>query len=437
MPYVRALFATLNFRNFHEGDSMKGKKLARRRTLPVAIVVAILMLPGSVSAAGKSDETVLHRFGSGSDGSAAYGRVISDKAGNLYGTTAFGGASGAGIVFELVKPRVPGGGAGVVLYNFTGGSDGSQPYAGLIFDSTGNLYGTTYRGGTSNAGVVYRLRPPAQQGGTWTETVLYSFAGGSDGMGPQSDLNFGQDGNLYGTTDNGGAPGNGIVFQLAPPPTADGTWTESVLHRFMVNEGTSPRAAVIFDGNGSLYGTLANDGAFGAGAVFRLQPPATSGGAWTEETLYTFTGPDGFGPLCRLVLVGGNLFGTTVVGGANSVGTIFQLAPPANGQGVWTETVLHSFSCGSDGCFPWPGLIMDKKGVFYGTTQFGGLPSNGGTVFQLKPNSGVLTESVLFSFVAGNDQLSAAGLLLGNGGTLYGTTIGSGMNAGIVFKLRP
>lgn len=415
---------------------MKSKKLAHCCSRFLGpIFVAILMLPGTISASDPH-ETVVHRFGSGSDGSAAYGRVISDKQGNLYGTTALGGTFGAGIVFKLTKPQ--GDGAEAVLYNFTGGSDGSQPYGGLIFDSAGDLYGTTYRGGTSNAGTVYRLTPADRQAGTWTQTVLYSFAGGTDGLGPQSDLNFDQAGNLYGTTDNGGEPGNGIVFQLTPPPVRGGAWTETVLHRFMLSEGTSPRAAVICDRNGSLYGTLANDGAFGAGAVFRLQPPATRGGAWTEETLYTFTGgADGLGPLCRLIMVGGNLYGTTVIGGADGVGTIFQLTPPLNHHGAWTETILHSFTCGSDGCYPWAGLIMDKKGVFYGTTQFGGLPSNGGTVFQLKLDGDTLTESVLLTFEAANNQLSASSLLLGKGGALYGTTIGSGMNAGIVFKLRP
>jgi uncharacterized repeat protein (TIGR03803 family) len=136
-----------------------------------------------------------------------------------------------------MNPRAPDGGTETILYNFSGGSDGSQPYGGLIFDSAGNLYGTTYQGGTSNAGAVYQLTPG--QSGTWTENVLYSFAGGADGLGPQSDLNFDQAGNLYGTTNNGGSPGNGIVFQLTPPTERGGMWTETVLHRFMTKEATS------------------------------------------------------------------------------------------------------------------------------------------------------------------------------------------------------
>jgi uncharacterized repeat protein (TIGR03803 family) len=410
---------------------MKSKKFYPSITPPLAIFIAMLILAGTI-VASEPKEAVLHHFGTGTDGAAAYGRVISDAAGNLYGTTAFGGTSDAGIVFELTNPEAPAGWTESILYNFSGGSDGSQPYGGLIFDSAGNLYGTTYQGGASNAGTVYELSPG--KGGAWTETVIYSFAGGADGMGPQSDLNFDQAGNIYGTTTGGGSPGNGIVFQLTPGQ--GGSWTETVLHRFMTNEGTSPRAAVIFDNNGSLYGTLANDGTFGAGAVFRLEP--TNGGAWSEETLYTFTGgTDGFGPLCRLVLFRGKLYGTAVVGGGSGVGTVFELSPPANHQGAWTLHVLHTFACGSDGCFPWAGLTMDSKGTFYGTTQFGGLPSNGGTVFALKQEGGIWFEGVVFSFRLSNDQLAAGAVLLGKGDTLYGTTIGSGMNAGAVFKIQP
>jgi uncharacterized repeat protein (TIGR03803 family) len=416
---------------------MESKKLLRCVPSLLGIWVAMLMLAGT-SLAAEWKETVLHQFGSDSDGQAAYGRVISDAAGNLYGTTSFGGTSGAGIVFELTNPGAPAGWTETVLYNFTGGSDGSQPYGGLIFDSAGNLYGTTYQGGTSNAGTVYQLAPPGGRGGAWTETVLYSFAGGADGSGPQSDLTFDQAGNLYGTTNNGGSPGIGIVFQLTSGQ--GGAWSETVLHRFLQEEGVRPRAAVIFDKEGSLYGTLANGGGFYRGAVFRLKPPATKGGAWTEKTLYRFTGRDGDGngPLCRLILFKGNLYGTTVLGGATGVGAIFELTPPASHRGAWTKTILYSFTCsGSDGCNPWAGLLMDKAGVFYGTTQHGGLPSGGGTVFQLKEDGGAWTEKVLLSFRNSNNQLPAAGLLLGENGTLYGTTIGAGGNAGIVFELQP
>jgi uncharacterized repeat protein (TIGR03803 family) len=413
---------------------MKRKKLSDTATRPLAIFVAVLMLAGSISAS-EWKETVLHAFRGTSDGLAPYGRVIADAAGNLYGTTAFGGTSGAGIVFELANPGAPAGWTENILYTFTGGSDGSQPWAGLIFDAAGNLYGTTYLGGTANAGAVYELTPG--QGGAWTETVLYSFAGGADGLGPQGDLNFDLAGNLYGTTTKGGSPGKGIVFELTPPAQQGGAWTETVLHRFLPQEGSSPRAAVIFGKSGALYGTLANNGAHRAGAVFRLLPPTTKGGAWTERTIYQFTGgADGYGPLCRLVLFKGSLYGTTVGGGASNNGVIFQLAPPAIHHFVWTETVLRSFTCGNDACWGWAGLTMGKANVFYGATQHGG-PLDGGAVFQLKLENGIWTERTLYSFKSDENSFSAAEVLLGEGGTLYGTTVGYAGNAGMVFELVP
>jgi uncharacterized repeat protein (TIGR03803 family) len=148
---------------------MTSEKFDPSITRPLAIFIAMLILAGTV-VASQPKEAVLHHFGTGTDGAAAYGRVISDAAGNLYGTIALGGGSGAGIVFELTNPEAPAGWTETILYNFSGGSDGSQPYGGLIFDATGNLYGTTYQGGTSNAGTVYELTPG--KGGTWSETVL-------------------------------------------------------------------------------------------------------------------------------------------------------------------------------------------------------------------------------------------------------------------------
>ena len=413
---------------------MKTKKSRCQAIWSLKILFLVVMLAANGLAA--ATQTVVHTFRSGgNDGLGAFGRVISDAAGNLYGTTALGGTAGAGIVFEFTKPQSSGSWTETVLYNFAGGNDGAQPYGGVIFDAAGNLYGTTYQGGPSNAGTVYELSPPSGRGGTWTETVLYSFAGGSDGLGPQGDLIFDASENLYGTTDNGGSPGNGIVFELTPG--SGGTWTETVLHRFLTNEGTSPRAAVVFDAKGSLYGTLANDGEFGAGSVFRLKPPATQGGAWTETTIYMFTGGfDGLGPLCTLLLHKGNLYGTTVRGGAYLAGTLFELVPPASHSGPWAESVLYSFGNGSDGYFPWAGLIMDKAGALYGTTQRGGVPSSGGTVFQLKQASGVWAETVLYSFRSADNHIPVASLLLGGKGTLYGTTAGWSGNAGMVFKIH-
>ena len=403
---------------------------------PSIAVLAAILIVGSAAVSAQWKETPLHQFGA-ADGRAPYGRLIADANGNLYGTTALGGALGKGNVFELANGGSTGIWTETVLYTFTGGSDGSQPYGGLIFDAAGNLYGTTLAGGASKFGTVYQLTPPAGGTGNWTQTVLHSFTGGGDGKAPQSDLILDHAGNLYGTTTKGGFPAIGVVFELTPPATPGGAWTETVLHRFPAKDGDSPRASVIMDSKGALYGTLANGGASGAGAVFRLVPPARPGGAWSAKTIYTFTGGvDGFGPLSRLVLWKGNVYGTTVTGGASGVGTVFELRPSANHQAPWTETVLHSFGCMSDGCYPWAGLIMDASGSFYGTTQFGGLPANGGTVFKLEQQGGVWNESVLFGFMEPLDQISASGLLFDAGGELYGTTIGDTMRAGMVFRLE-
>jgi uncharacterized repeat protein (TIGR03803 family) len=409
------------------------------RTTFVVVLIFTEILASSALAAAYT-ESVLHAFTGGTGGQSPYASVVFDQSGNLYGTTVGGGTFGRGTIFKLT----PQGSSWTetVLYSFHPASDGSQPYGGVIFDQVGNLYGTTYRGGAANAGTVFELSPPAMQGGNWTETVLYSFAGGSnDGIGPQGGLLFDQVGNIYGTTDNGAISQGGIVFELTPPAVQGGNWTETVLHRFTHNEGISPRAALIFDANGALYGTCANGGGGNSGSVFQLTPPATQGGAWTEATLHTFVDSDGDGPLDTLVFdQAGNLYGTTVIGGASGVGTVFQLAPPAILGGTWTLIPIHDFTCGSDGCYPWAGLIMDANGALYGTTQFGGLPSNGGTVFKLTPpavQAGAWTETVLHSFTSSSAMLSAAGLTFGAGGTLFGTTIGSSMHAGIVFELLP
>jgi uncharacterized repeat protein (TIGR03803 family) len=252
-----------------------------------ALCAALIAAAGSASAA--PTETVLHSFPGGSDGGNPQAGLIADSAGNLYGTTFNGGASNYGAVFKLTP-----GGTEKVLYSFTGGSNGNNPSSGLTADSTGNLYGTTFYGGASNYGAVFKLAP----GGT--ETVLYSFKGGtSDGANPWSgSLIADSSGNLYGTTQYGGAfaptigASTGTVFQLSPPATAGGAWTERVLYNFCslpsCSDGAVPYSGLIADSSGNLYGTTGLGGASGAsnyGVVFKLAPPATAGGAWTETVL--------------------------------------------------------------------------------------------------------------------------------------------------------
>jgi uncharacterized repeat protein (TIGR03803 family) len=336
------------------------------------------LIPGT---GGTWNEKLLRSFNM-TNGWADLSGLIFDASGNLYGTTDGGG--GFGNVFEL-RHRQSGGWGEKVLYTFAhNGSDPSNPWSGLISDTAGNLYGTGIGGGAYYYGAVFELTPAA--GGTWTETVLHSFAhNGYDGTSPYGGLVFDSAGNLYGTTTEGGAYGEygwGTVYELSP--AAGGGWTETVLHNFNDDgtDGTLPEAGLIVDASGNLYGTTSEGGAFNFGTVFELSPAA--GGGWTETVLHTFNqdGTDGVLPYCSLILdASGNLYGTTTAGGNFNKGTVFELAPAAGGG--WTETVLYSFhGVGRDGSGPYGGLVSDAAGNLYGTTQYGGIHSYG-TVFEI------------------------------------------------------
>ena len=421
------------------------------RTLAAAtlmLIVTLLLVPGAW-AAGKFK--TLYQFTGGADGAVPFGTLIFDQAGNLYGTT--GGAMISpgptpGNVFELT-PNADGTWTESVLYSFTGGSDGGSPNAGLIFDQAGNLYGTTQWGGSSNCqygcGVVFELTPNAD--GAWTESVLYSFTGGKDGGQPWASLIFDAVGNLYGTTPGGGNPnchglfsGCGVVFKLAP--NGDGTWTESVLHGFTGGkDGEMPEAGLIFDQTGNLYGTARSGGrtmphcedwmGTGCGVVFKLTP--NPDGRWKEKVLYSFTGQDGYWPMAAPTFdAAGNLYGTTNHGGTYLYGAAFRLTPKANG--VWKEKVLHSFNM-KDGFGPGLGaLIFDSAGNLYGTTVQGGAYGYG-VVFKLKPISSGKRwkETALHTF---KEAGSWGGLTFDAAGNLYGTTSGDGITTfGSVFEI--
>ena len=347
-----------------------------------------------------------------------------------------------------------------LLYSFEGnpnGTDGFDPRAGLIFDAAGNLYGTTQFGGSDGSncthlgcGTVFELVPGT--GGKWTEKVLYSFcsAGASgchDGSLPGANLVFDAAGNLYGTTEDGGAYGVGTVFQLSP--NTNGRWTEKVLHSF--GNGTDesqPAGSLIFDPAGNLYGTTTNGGTYGSGTVFQLS--RGTNGKWTEKVLHTFgKGKDGKKPVAGLIFdAAGNLYGTTADGGAygsndcgfdTGCGTAFQLSPGANG--TWTERALHSFGNGTDGAQPGARLIFDAAGNLYGTTELGGV-YGGGTAFRLKlGTNGKWTERVLHSFGNGMDGIGPSandGLIFDAAGDLYGTTMVGGSHLlGTVFEITP
>jgi uncharacterized repeat protein (TIGR03803 family) len=343
-------------------------------------------------------ETVLHSF-QGNDGSypGPNGGLIFDSAGNLYGLANGGGAYGYGTVFEL-SPGAGGVWTTTVLHDFSyGGTDGFSPTGSLIFDAAGNLYGTTGWGGTGpctsefdlvGCGTVFELSP--QAGGGWSEKVLHSFGNGIDGTFPVAGLVFDAAGNLYGVTYEGGTgsclrggnAGCGIVFELTPKN--DGRWAEKVLHNFNGTSGSWPVGSLVLDATGNLYGMTNGGGALGWGTAFELKH--TPKGAWGEKLLYSFSqgGSSGAAPYSGLIFDGaGNLYGTTSAYGRGGYGTAFKLAPTSTGG--WAETTLHSFGSGRmDGTGPLDSLIFDAAGNLYGTTSSGG-SSPWGTVFEIKP----------------------------------------------------
>jgi uncharacterized repeat protein (TIGR03803 family) len=401
--------------------------------LTASLTTAILLLASSVFALGQ-EERVVHRFQGGSDGIEPNGGLISDQAGNLYGTTEFGGAHSGGTVFELSPPSASGGWTKTVLYNFCAQpecADGSEPFGELIFDQAGNLYGTLLSG-TLNSG-VFELRAPTAPGDAWTESIIYNVGPGRALDG----LIFDKAGSLYGAT----SPGYGTIFKLTPSP--GGSWTETTIFYFDGHDGEDPISGPIIDAAGNLYGVLQMGKGGTFGAIYELRPPTTPGGAWVERLLYNFTNSaDGLEPSGRLMLDGhGNLDGVTLKGGANGDGTVFQLRRQ---DASWSETVLYSFCAESncaDGEVPQATLVSDSKGNLYGTTQFGGSAgecgqddATCGTVFQLTPpaiEGGAWTQTVLHEFTGGSGSDGDGanplyGLTLGKTGSLWGTTPSGG-----------
>jgi uncharacterized repeat protein (TIGR03803 family) len=317
------------------------------------------------------------------------------------------------------------------IYVFQGGADGEWPEAGLIADNSGNLYGTTMFGG-NGCGTVFDLAS-SDGNRTWTENVLYAFQCASDGGDPQGSLVFDSAGNLYGTTSHYENMGQGAVFELSPPAHQGGAWTENIIYQFSdYNDGFFP-VGLIIDEQGNLYG---EDPGYpnSHGNVFELSPPAVQGGLWTYDVLYTFRGGvsrDGNLPLGGLVMgKSGNLYGTTWLGGlgsgcnADGCGTVFQMLRPNDKRTTWNERVLYAFTGGADGGEPYGGVTFDKKGNLYGTTGYGGDQIGDGTVFELSPlGGGAWTESVLHAFDRNNEGFRPdTSVVLDKSGNIFGTT---------------
>jgi uncharacterized repeat protein (TIGR03803 family) len=371
----------------------------------------------AVRLAQAQTETVLYNFKGGSDGFTPQSRLTSDGAGNLYGTNSFGGL-GFGTVFEL-SPNGSGGWNETVLYSFTGGADGANPYMSyVLFDSAGNLYGTTYEAGSYGYGVVFEL---SLTGTSWTEAVLYSFAGGADDANPLNGLIMDSAGNLYGRTYEAGG-GSGTIFELSK---SGGGWTKQVIY----NDAPG-YAGLTMDTAGNIFGVTTD-------VVFELSP--NGHGGWNPTVIHTFSGGSTDGLVAEGTPVldhAGNLYGTTLGGGSKNNGTVYELSRGTNG---WSEKILHSFQGGSnDGSEPFAGIVFDAAGNIYGTTEVGGNPL-AGTVYELVApvGTGGYKEKVLWKFDTTDGYEPVDSLILDSAGNLYGTTPEGGSNGyGVVFKVN-
>ena len=345
-----------------------------------------------------------------------------------------------------------------VLYRFQGGSDGNSPQASMIADKAGNLYGTTSLGGgsancTNGCGTAFKLAPPTQTGGAWTETILHSFQGGADGATPFGGLIADAAGNLFGMTSAGGngncanvgLTGCGTVFELSPSGTG---WTYQVIYSFQGvpsgngNGDAGWPNALAFDKVGNLFGTAYDGGHCVTnetgtncyGAVFELKKPSGSGG-WNEHIVLRFFGPTG-GPASATFDKAGNLYGTALWG-TFGFGLVFKLAPPT-GKSGWTESAIYNFQGNGDGGFPLPGLVFDAAGNLYGACLGPGYGFS--SVFRLSPvQGGGFSESVLYNFTpVSQGYLPTGGPILGKNGDLFGTTSeGGAVSRGAVYDLVP
>ncbi|HLZ42673.1 MAG TPA: choice-of-anchor tandem repeat GloVer-containing protein [Candidatus Sulfotelmatobacter sp.] len=425
----------------------------RRAILSIGSIIMLTVFVAtlaSVPVAAQSPEKVLHSFLGGSDGIAPYAGVVFDSAGRLYGTTCQGGTYGSGVVYQMGQKS-----GGVwsehVIHTFNA-ADGNCPSSSLIVDKSGNVYGTAPGGGRYNSGVVFELIAPTTGGG-WGYRILHSFSNnGLDGQVPFGGLVMDSAGKLYGTTQFGPNKFYGTVFELSP--TGGGSWNETILYSFPINssgfmvDGAQPQGSLIFDAAGNLYGATNGGGAYGFGTVFELSPSGS--GTWTESILHSFlnTFSADIWTLQGGVVFdkSGNLYGCTEAGGADNDGGIFELSPA--GDGTWTETILHTFTGGTNGSKDgavcnWETPVFDSAGNLYGVTSYGGANS-AGTVWKLTAQSGgAWAYSTIYSFknINGDGVNPASTLAFDSHGNLFGSTLSGGPGGdsgyGTVFVVKP
>jgi uncharacterized repeat protein (TIGR03803 family) len=407
--------------------------MTRLKFLPAcrATLILIVISISATEILGAQTERVIHSFQSidKKDGYLPLSGIVADSIGVLYGVTVYGGENNHGTVYKMTPPSTTGGKwKEQVIHSFAGGiADGQEARGTLLLDAKAKkILGTAQSGGTNNYGVVFQLAPPTAPATYWTSEVLYSFRGGVGGYAPGAGVISDSQGALYGTS--AGGLGYGIIFRLSPPVQSGGAWTERVLYAFTGGaDGAYPNASLTFDSSGAIFGTTAggaNAACYaGCGTVFKLSPPSTQGGDWQETTLYTFTGgSDGGQPASNVILDNsGALYGTTQSFGdlvctdthVYPCGTVFKLSPPSDQAGSWTQETLYSFLGGDDGGNPTAGLAVDGSGAFYGTTLYGGdipcgdgIGAGCGTVFKLVPpasQGSAWTHIVLHAFQNGID----------------------------------
>ena len=401
-----------------------------KRFVGIFVVVFALVLT-----AWASTEKVFWNFGGGTDGSEPWSNYfISDGKGNLYAATDAGGTFSAGVVFML-SPT----GKETILYEFKGqaNGDGAAPRGRLAFDGNGNIFGTTQSGGTNGTGTVYELSP--KRGGGWTEKVIYTFsATGADGSIPSAGMTIAPDGTMYSTTPDGGAFNGGVIFSLKK--TAKG-WKQTVIHSInFPTEGGFPYEGLMRDAAGNLYGVAPAGGTGNGGVVYRMSHTKQG---WVYKVLYSFTGQNGDGSgLYWIDLISdtaGNIYGATSFGGTNGTGTVWKLVYSKTKKS-YSESILYEFgaSGSGDGNNPYGGLAMDSRGNLYGTTLNGGA-SNLGAFYRLTKQGKTWKETVLHSFVGANDGVQPTGNpYMDAKGRLYGMTqTGGKSNLGIVYRITP
>lgn len=412
------------------------------RLLPLLASAVVLAAAGGATA---QTLTTLYDFGADArDGEDPQYGVAFDRDGNLWGAATLGGGPNAeGTLFRLVPPAEPGGAwTEETIHRFRGEPGGDTPECRLVVTPNGQLFGTTYLGGAHDMGTVFQAIPPLAPDGRWIVRALYSFgATPGDGLNPNAGLTPAS-GVLYGVTSTGGAQNRGTVFSIRPPEEPGGAWVKTTLYGFRaLPDAAFPSGEVAIDANGNIYGNALQGGANNLGAVYQLTPPDLPGGRWTETVLHSFDGTHGTLPAGRLIFdTDGAIYGTTAGGGPQQGGTVFKLTPPAIPGDPWTHEVIFAFTGGMGGGSPDAGVTMDALGRLFGTTESGGSgrPNPGGVVFMLTPPAepgGVWTETVLHAF-GGNDGFRPIAPVILRGNALFSTTAqGGAFGEGTAFRL--